>query len=333
MCVSVCVPVFAGCVVLPVRECVSIARGVSVCAGRYRGPPSCRLVSRLCVCLQEHVVLCECACLCQCVSGCVSLSHEGVTEFVRVSASVTVCVSDVPACVSLWVFVCQCVSVSVCGCAMSGTFVSAPWSVCVRALVYVRVRGGGCLVSGPQASEDMCVYSGQCLSASAWVALCGEASPSRCGCTPPCASVRVCLSVSRGRLFVAGRPQVSVGVYAPAGAEVFSLRAGGAPRAEPRARRSGAEPARSPKPQAETRRGPPPTPPPARARAARGVPEPETSGGAETAVAPVGCRDRDPEAAEPAPSASSLAPSRVRAEKQPPIPGPRLGHQQVSERP
>ena len=50
-------------------------------------------------------------------------------------------------------------------------------------------------------------------------------------------------------------PQVSAGVCAPAGAQDFTLRAGGAPRAESGARRSGAEPAWGPKPQAEPRRG------------------------------------------------------------------------------
>ncbi|XDB62651.1 hypothetical protein AB1E18_015994 [Capra hircus] len=107
-----------------------------------------------------------------------------------------------------------------------------------------------------------------------------------------------------------GPERVSAGVCAPAGAQDFTLRAGGAPRAESGARRSGAEPAWGPKPQAEPRRGPPPTPPPARARAARRAPEPEPSGGAETAAAPVGCGDRAPGAAEPAPGARSPAPSQ-----------------------
>lgn len=144
--------------------------------------------------------------------------------------------------------------------------------------------------------------------------------------------LRASVRVRVGRFLWRGAPGSAPGVCAPAGAQGFTLRMGGAPRAEPRARCSGAEPARGPKPQAEPRRGPPPTPPPARARAACGAQAPESSRGAvTTAAAPVGCGDRAPGAAEPAPSALSPAPSRVRAEPQPPIPGPRPGDQQVSE--
>lgn len=93
--------------------------------------------------------------------------------------------------------------------------------------------------------------SGQCLLVSAWAALRGKASPGRCGCAPlrvpvPAASVRVRV----GGCLWQGAPG-PLGVRAPPGAEVLSLRAGGAPRADPRARRSGAEPARGPEPQAE----------------------------------------------------------------------------------
>lgn len=136
---------------------------------------------------------------------------------------------------------------------------------------------------------SLCVYPRVChvctrLSTSAWAAVCGGASPGQ-----------------------------HLGVCPSGGCPGFTLRAGGAPRVEPQARCSGAEPARGPKPQAEPRRGPPPTPPPARARAARRAPEPEPSSGAETAAAPVGCGDRAPGAAEPEPSTLSPAPSRVRA--------------------
>lgn len=57
-----------------------------------------------------------CVCMSVSVSVDVCLGQVGVTEFVRVSASVTVCVNDVSACVSLWVSVCHGASVSVCPC-------------------------------------------------------------------------------------------------------------------------------------------------------------------------------------------------------------------------
>lgn len=190
---------------------------------------------------------------------------------------------------------------------------------------------------GPQISGDVCVYFGQCLSVCAGPCLRGWLSVARrpqvgVG-VPQHMPVSTCVCpCPRGRLSVTECRRASVGVCSPAGAEVFSLSAGGAPRAEPKARRSGAEPARGPKPQADPRRGPPPTPPPALARASCGAPEPELSRGAETAAAPVGCRDRAPGAAETALSAVSPALSGVRTDP-PPIPGPRPGDQQVSDLP
>lgn len=47
-----------------------------------------------------------CVSLCQCVSGCVSLSHVGVPEFVTVCLPQCLCVSDVSACVRVGVCVC-----------------------------------------------------------------------------------------------------------------------------------------------------------------------------------------------------------------------------------
>lgn len=179
-----------------------------------------------------------------------------------------------------------------------------------------RQRRWACLCTLARAA---CVpmFVGVCLSRSAWVALCGEASPGRCASA--CLSVRVRVG---GRLRQ-GAPGVGAVGVRPAGAGQLSSRAGRAQRhvRSPGRVALGRSQPGAPEPQAEPRRGPPPTPPPARARAARRAREPEPSGGAETAAAPVRCGDRAPGAAEPAPAAPSPAPSRARVALQPPTPG------------
>lgn len=146
----------------------------------------------------------------------------------------------------------------VCVCVYTPACAGVYASVC--SCVPVRVRVGGHLWQSVPGSA--CVYPRLCLSVRSRVGGClWLCAPGRCG------RVR------------------------PGGSRcVPHLRAGGAPRAEPRARRSGAEPARGPKPQAEPRRGPPrprprprPQPEPARrlpSPGARTEPRSRDGGGA-----------------------------------------------------
>lgn len=120
-----------------------------------------------------------------------------------------------------------------------------------------RQRGGACLCTLAWAA---CVpmFVGVRLSRSAWVALCGEASAGRCASA--CLSVRVCVG---GRLRQ-GAPGIRGGGRAPRRGWVTlpASRAGAAPRAEPRTRRSGAEPARGPGAPGRAQAGPAPDPAP-----------------------------------------------------------------------
>jgi hypothetical protein len=189
--------------------------------------------------------------------------------------------------------------------------------VCVCVCVYVLQL----------VKECMPVFVGVCLSMSAWVAICGEASPGR-----RADAACVCLSAPAWAAVYGRAPRGQRGGVRPAGARALSLLAGGAPRAEPRARRSGAEPARGPEPQAEPRRGPPPTPPPARARAARRARSPSRAAEPrrrrrpwDAGIAPPGplsLRSVPEPRAEPSPRRAAAA-----------HPGAGPGYQQVSERP
>lgn len=127
------VGVCSSVVSLRARVCVSIGACVSVdvSGGVYRGADLCPV----CAGVSRRTWFSVSVCLCQCVSGCVSLSRVGATEFVRASASVTVRVNDVSACVPVGV----CVGVQVRRCGVC--FLSR--AVCVS--VYVRARAVGCL--------------------------------------------------------------------------------------------------------------------------------------------------------------------------------------------
>lgn len=133
--------------------------------------------------------------VCLCVSGCVSPSHVGVTEFVSVCFGDSVSVMYLP--VSMWVCVCQCVSVSVCRCVClsMGVCVYQGVNVSVHPFPWGKVSG----VGSPNQWGCVCVlrpvFVSVCRSMSAWVALCGKAT-GRCGCTPAYAGIHVCLSVS-----------------------------------------------------------------------------------------------------------------------------------------
>lgn len=157
------------------------------------------LVSGQGACFCQHTCVWEygpsCVSRCQCVSRQAPLSHADVTEFVRVSASVTVCVNDVSACVHVGV----CVSVSVrrrayVGYVRRGTDVCVCQGVCqfmpVEQGVWCRVP------KSPRICVRTLASVCACLSVSAWVAPGGEAPPGRCGCTLACAAVRMCLFLS-----------------------------------------------------------------------------------------------------------------------------------------
>lgn len=114
-------------------------------------PPLCRLLCCVCARVSRRLWFSMCVSLCQCVSGCVSLSHVGVPEFVTVCLPQCLCVSVMCLPVSVWVSVC------------------VYDSGCLRMSVFVRVhRGEGC--GRVPKSVSMCecvprVCQGVCLSA------------------------------------------------------------------------------------------------------------------------------------------------------------------------